>query len=973
MASVSVDAAVIDHTIPTYFAGLGFSIYRATTDYPNATYRATLANIAPEVLRLNPFHTPGTIASPAASFTAMKNLCLYMQGALPAGVGVWMGPTGAHPNSPAGTASTAPVNDPANIRGDGEGRSPNDHAAWLQDFIQAGIGVLGIQNYNEPDNSTGNGNDGPWYTLDKACDDWARVHHRQYATAMRNKAAALSRSIKVGGHVIGSGQAWAQGWSKRFLSGVLETGATWPYGDANWGYLDVLAFHPYQGPATTNQGQLNAIYWRPSAAVLGGTSSPATMSYLENLHAYAVANGHPELRLAYDEYGVSNGSAFAGLVDVAQAILGIGWQAVYNIDYITTWSGGSSDELPGDTGNFPMMPTTYVANTRACANRDLCFYFSRNYKRVVGFGQAGANTPSSGDTGGNNNAVPRLPWVAALNAAGTKLAVLVCNLDLTNAESFTFTWANAAATGTCTYRQLLSSTTVTGSTPLPTGTVTVSSSSITRSIEAGAAYLFEIPVAAGGGGGTAPVNTTVPAISGSSTQGATLSASTGAWSNSPSSFAYQWNRDGIAIAGATASTYATSAADVGHLISVTVTASNGSGNTSATSSNFGPIAAAVGGSALGNTTVGSAWSNSPGPGYENAYVKVTVPVGHTYLLGTAHAYLAGRPTAGTANMKVVARADVGGAPGQVVAVWAPIAIVGGSSPTAAGWKTASPVGSPSLPAGDYWVGAIADPAGADTIQIATNVGGQAYFWPNGNYGAITPGDAAPILTTSETFSPSIYVDFTESLPTRRASVGGRLQALLTPTLDTFSGTLSGWQIASAADHLGSIVGGRLQNPNVTPARQVWTSSFAMNQEAVLDMGGDQYQDILLRWDTAGGGSGYLAEYEDDTHNVNIYRFDAGVATLLPPGVRASPNAGPGTRFTFRAVDWRLMVFWNGTLLQVVTDSTYMRAGKIGLGVASTNDIASTGGVVTAFGGGTLPTVRVSNPAGRVAGRGGGGL
>jgi hypothetical protein len=40
----------------------------------------------------------------------------------------------------------------------------------------------------------------------------------------------------------------------------------------------------------------------------------------------------------------------------------------------------------------------------------------------------------------------------------------------------------------------------------------------------------------------APVNTVVPSVSGSEAEDATLSASNGSWSNSPTSYGYQWQR-----------------------------------------------------------------------------------------------------------------------------------------------------------------------------------------------------------------------------------------------------------------------------------------------------------------------------------------------------------------------------------------------------------------------------------------------
>ncbi|MFT4233129.1 MAG: S-layer homology domain-containing protein [Leucobacter sp.] len=71
-----------------------------------------------------------------------------------------------------------------------------------------------------------------------------------------------------------------------------------------------------------------------------------------------------------------------------------------------------------------------------------------------------------------------------------------------------------------------------------------------------------------------------PTISGALKPGSTLTAKPGTWGPAPVSLAYQWNRDGKAVAGATKSTYVLTAEDVGRSITVTVTGSK-SGYTSA--------------------------------------------------------------------------------------------------------------------------------------------------------------------------------------------------------------------------------------------------------------------------------------------------------------------------------------------------------------------------------------------------------
>jgi len=93
------------------------------------------------------------------------------------------------------------------------------------------------------------------------------------------------------------------------------------------------------------------------------------------------------------------------------------------------------------------------------------------------------------------------------------------------------------------------------------------------------------------GGIAPPVNTVAPAITGTTTEGQTLTCSTGTWSNSPASYTYQWKDDGVAISGAVASTYVLTASEVGATITCTVTAYNDGGSASATATGVGPIGA----------------------------------------------------------------------------------------------------------------------------------------------------------------------------------------------------------------------------------------------------------------------------------------------------------------------------------------------------------------------------------------------
>lgn len=73
--------------------------------------------------------------------------------------------------------------------------------------------------------------------------------------------------------------------------------------------------------------------------------------------------------------------------------------------------------------------------------------------------------------------------------------------------------------------------------------------------------------------GDAPTFTTQPSVSGTHRLGQTLTADPGAWgAGSTPTFTYQWRRGGQPIPGATAATYAVTAADLGSTLSVVVTA-----------------------------------------------------------------------------------------------------------------------------------------------------------------------------------------------------------------------------------------------------------------------------------------------------------------------------------------------------------------------------------------------------------------
>jgi Ig domain of plant-specific actin-binding protein len=96
-----------------------------------------------------------------------------------------------------------------------------------------------------------------------------------------------------------------------------------------------------------------------------------------------------------------------------------------------------------------------------------------------------------------------------------------------------------------------------------------------------------------------PANTAPPSISGTAAQGQVLTEAPGSWTNAPTGYAVQWqlcnsSGEGCApIAGASALSYAASAADVGHRLRVKETASNAGGSSGPVESQATAVVSAV--------------------------------------------------------------------------------------------------------------------------------------------------------------------------------------------------------------------------------------------------------------------------------------------------------------------------------------------------------------------------------------------
>lgn len=127
-----------------------------------------------------------------------------------------------------------------------------------------------------------------------------------------------------------------------------------------------------------------------------------------------------------------------------------------------------------------------------------------------------------------------------------------------------------------------------------------------------------------------------PQVMGTAAYGATLTATPGSWNTKGLDLAYQWLRDGVAVAGAKATTYRVGAGDIGHRLAVRVTASKTGMTavpvTSASTSTVGKVASRV--------TVG--YSASSVKKNRTVRLSITVTAPGTTPTGTVWVYENGR-------------------------------------------------------------------------------------------------------------------------------------------------------------------------------------------------------------------------------------------------------------------------------------------------------------------------------------------
>ena len=92
-----------------------------------------------------------------------------------------------------------------------------------------------------------------------------------------------------------------------------------------------------------------------------------------------------------------------------------------------------------------------------------------------------------------------------------------------------------------------------------------------------------------------PVNVVAPTVEGTPTYRERLTATPGSWTPAQGlTYAYQWLRDGVPVAGATTASYRLDLDDLGHTVAVSVTATDATGaQVAAASAPTTPVAKAA--------------------------------------------------------------------------------------------------------------------------------------------------------------------------------------------------------------------------------------------------------------------------------------------------------------------------------------------------------------------------------------------
>lgn len=202
-----------------------------------------------------------------------------------------------------------------------------------------------------------------------------------------------------------------------------------------------------------------------------------------------------------------------------------------------------------------------------------------------------------------------------------------------------------------------------------------------------------------------PANTARPTVGGTAKAGEVLTASTGAWSGSPTGYTYQWQRcdaggaNCVAIAGMTSPSYTLGELDGTRTVRVAVAAANAAGASTPVSSAQTSVVARAFSSAFGKTIIGNT-SDRYGADRKRVSSYALPTAG---LVSRLNIYLQPSGEVGEQKLTGVLYGDAAGKPGALLGVSSELVF---HSTERGGWHALAFPQPLDLPAGQYWIGVI---------------------------------------------------------------------------------------------------------------------------------------------------------------------------------------------------------------------------------------------------------------------------
>lgn len=250
-----------------------------------------------------------------------------------------------------------------------------------------------------------------------------------------------------------------------------------------------------------------------------------------------------------------------------------------------------------------------------------------------------------------------------------------------------------------------------------------------------------------------PVNTVAPAVTGGTSIGVTLTCSTGTWTGSPTSYAYQWEADtgaGYAdLPGETANTLDTTGMANGDDVRCKVVATNGDGDSLPATSNAITLSSGIA------RIFGFDGASEDGVGHANnrlicsKFVKTNAGA-----VTSAFVELGGQDGWGLARIRVVALADNAGAPGDVL--WYTPELTPANASTVQTFTLPGDVSGTDA-ADTYWLGVAVYELPGTTRGAA--VTGVTTVLVNGFNVASPPASAGTVDTSYDDYATRVWCDY----------------------------------------------------------------------------------------------------------------------------------------------------------------------------------------------------------------------